>query len=106
MLVKRRLVISVWREVHQAINATFVNDPKLECHSHREPFSKVIPIGSNLSNNFLISFSPFQLDSSQEVKLHPSSVMFGFKPELVVFCHLMATQKSYIRDLSLVDPVI
>ena len=39
------------------------------------------------------------------MKLHPSSVMFGFKPEIVIFCHLMATQKSYIRDLSLVDPV-
>jgi len=52
-------------------------------------------------------FGPFfQLDSSQEVKLHPSSVMFGYKPELVIFCTLMATQKSYIRDLSLVDPVI
>ena len=48
----------------------------------------------------------FQLDSSQEVKLHPSSVMFGFKPELVIFYQLMATQKSYIKDLSLVDPVI
>jgi succinate dehydrogenase/fumarate reductase cytochrome b subunit len=46
------------------------------------------------------------LDSSQEVKLHPSSVMFGFKPELVIFYQLMATQKSYIKDLSLVDPVI
>ncbi len=32
--------------------------------------------------------------------------MFGFKPELVIFYQLMATQKSYIKDLSLVDPVI
>jgi len=43
------------------------------------------------------------LDSRQKVKIHPSSVMFQTKPELVVFTELIATQKSYIRDLSLVD---
>jgi hypothetical protein len=31
--------------------------------------------------------------------------MFGFKPELVIFCTLMSTQKRYIKDLSLADPV-
>ena len=29
--------------------------------------------------------------------------MFQSKPEVVIFTELMATQKSYIRDLSLVD---
>lgn len=52
------------------------------------------------------------LDSRQEVRIHPSSVMFRTKPELVVFTELTATQRaeigvknssSYIRDLSLVD---
>jgi hypothetical protein len=39
------------------------------------------------------------------VKIHPSSVMFQTKPELVVFTELIATQKSYIRDLTLADPM-
>ncbi|XP_040567128.1 ATP-dependent RNA helicase DHX33 [Lepeophtheirus salmonis] len=43
------------------------------------------------------------LDSRQQVKIHPSSVLFRSKPELVIFTELIATQKSYIRDLSLVD---
>lgn len=43
------------------------------------------------------------LDSRQSVRIHPSSVMFGTKPELLVFTELLSTQKSYIRDMSLVD---
>ena len=43
------------------------------------------------------------LDSRQKVSIHPSSVMFSSKPEVVIFNELIATQKSYIRDLSLVD---
>ena len=43
------------------------------------------------------------LDSRQKVHIHPSSVMFSTKPEIVIFNELVATQKSYIRDLSLVD---
>ena len=45
----------------------------------------------------------FQLDSRQQVRIHPSSVMFQTKPEVVIFTELIATQKSYIRDLSLAD---
>ena len=43
------------------------------------------------------------LDYRQKVSIHPSSVMFSAKPEVVIFNELIATQKSYIRDLSLVD---
>ena len=43
------------------------------------------------------------LDFRQKVHIHPSSVMFSTKPETVIFNELIATQKSYIRDLSLVD---
>ena len=43
------------------------------------------------------------LDSRQKVTIHPSSVMFSTKPEIVIFNELIATQKTYIRDLSLVD---
>ena len=41
--------------------------------------------------------------SNFQVSIHPSSVMFSTKPEVVIFNELIATQKSYIRDLSLVD---
>ncbi len=44
------------------------------------------------------------LDSRQKVRLHPSSVLFQTKPEMVVFTELTATQHSYIRDLTLVEP--
>lgn len=43
------------------------------------------------------------LDSRQQARIHPSSVMFQTKPELVVFTELISTQKNYIRDLTLVD---
>ena len=45
------------------------------------------------------------LDSRQQVRIHPSSVMFQSKPELVIFTELLSTQKSWIRDLSLVDSI-
>lgn len=50
----------------------------------------------------IVSFF-LQLDSNQKVQIHPSSVMFSHKPEVVLFTELIATQKSYVRDLSLVD---
>ncbi len=46
----------------------------------------------------------FQLDSHQKVRIHPSSVFFQTKPEMVVFTEMIGTQHSYIRDLTLVDP--
>lgn len=49
-------------------------------------------------------FTTFQLDTHQKARIHPSSVLFAGKPELVVFTELVSTQKSYIRDLTVVDP--
>ena len=43
------------------------------------------------------------LDSKQKAYIHPSSVLFKNKPELVVFTELLVTQKSYMKALSLVD---
>ena len=43
------------------------------------------------------------LDFRQKVSIHPSSVMFSTKPEVLIYNELIVTQKSYIRDLSLVD---
>ena len=45
----------------------------------------------------------FQLDSKIKAQIHPSSVMFKTKPELVIFTELICTQKNYLRTLSLVD---
>lgn len=42
------------------------------------------------------------LDSGQHVHLHPSSVLFRRKPELVVFTEMVATSRTYIRGLTLV----
>jgi len=43
------------------------------------------------------------LDSGQHVHLHPSSVLFRRKPELVVFTEIVATSRTYIRGLTLVS---
>ena len=45
------------------------------------------------------------LDSKQKAYIHPSSVLFKNKPELVVFTELLVTQKSYMKALSLVDAI-
>ncbi|CAF2240245.1 unnamed protein product [Rotaria magnacalcarata] len=38
------------------------------------------------------------------VKIHPSSVLFGAKPSLVVFTELIQTTKRFIRDITVVEP--
>jgi len=43
------------------------------------------------------------LDSGQHVHIHPSSVMFRRKPELVTFTEMVATNKTYIRGLTVVS---
>jgi len=43
------------------------------------------------------------LDSGQHVHIHPSSVMFRRKPELVTFTEMVATNKTYIRGLTIVS---
>ena len=43
------------------------------------------------------------LSSAQSVSIHPSSVLFGTKPECVVFNELVRTNRSYIRNLTQID---
>lgn len=43
------------------------------------------------------------LDSGQHVYIHPSSVLFRRKPELVTFTEMVATTKTYIRGLTVVS---
>jgi hypothetical protein len=43
------------------------------------------------------------LASGQSVAIHPSSVLFGKKPDCVVFNELVRTNRSYIRNLTQVD---
>jgi len=40
----------------------------------------------------------------QEVRIHPSSVLFNLKPAFVVFNEVMETSKRYMRHISVVDP--
>jgi len=42
------------------------------------------------------------LDSGQHVHIHPSSVLFNKKPEMVVYTEMVSTTKTYIRGLTLV----
>ena len=43
------------------------------------------------------------LDSGQKCHIHPQSVLFNKKPEVVVFSEMVHTSKTYIRGCSLVD---
>jgi len=43
------------------------------------------------------------LDSGQQCHIHPQSVLFRKKPEMIVFTEMVHTSKSYLRGCSLVD---
>eukprot|EP00090_Calanus_glacialis_P000574 TRINITY_DN10355_c0_g1_i1.p1 TRINITY_DN10355_c0_g1~~TRINITY_DN10355_c0_g1_i1.p1 ORF type:complete len:514 (-),score=228.41 TRINITY_DN10355_c0_g1_i1:51-1466(-) len=43
------------------------------------------------------------LDSGQQCYIHPQSVLFKKKPEVVVFTEMVHTTKTYLRGCSLVD---
>ena len=43
------------------------------------------------------------LDSGQQCYIHPQSVLFKKKPEVVVFTEMLHTTKTYLRGCSLVD---
>lgn len=63
-----------------------------------------------LAASFFLHAARRQLDGSykalasgQTVAIHPSSVLFGKKPDCVVFNELVRTNRSYIRNLTQVD---
>jgi ATP-dependent RNA helicase DHX33 len=43
------------------------------------------------------------LDSGQHCHLHPQSVLFRRKPEVVVYTEMVHTSKTYLKDCTLVD---
>merc|ERR1712098_516418 len=43
------------------------------------------------------------LDSGQQCYIHPQSVLFRKKPEVVVFTEMVHTSKTFIRGCNLVD---
>eukprot|EP00897_Mesotaenium_endlicherianum_P007228 jgi/Mesen1/6533/ME000333S05841 len=45
------------------------------------------------------------LASGQTVSIHPSSVLFSAKPECVVFNALVRTNRQYIRDVTVIEPM-
>ena len=78
--------------------------PVQSCANHNELVRKALAQGMFTNVARLTRDGHYvTLDSKQKVQIHPSSVMFKSKPELVLFTELIATQKSYIRTLSLVD---
>ncbi|CAH2033893.1 unnamed protein product [Thlaspi arvense] len=65
-----------------------------------------------LAGSFFLKAAQRQLDgtyraleSGEIVHIHPSSVLFGAKPECVVFDELMQTSKKYIKNLTRIDPL-
>ena len=50
-----------------------------------------------------VAYTDLYMDIHAHQYIHPSSVLFKNKPELVVFTELLVTQKSYMKALSLVD---
>ncbi|XP_024384968.1 pre-mRNA-splicing factor ATP-dependent RNA helicase DEAH10 isoform X1 [Physcomitrium patens] len=63
-----------------------------------------------LAASFFLNAARRQLDgtyralaSGQSVAIHPSSVLFGQKPDCVVFNELVRTNRSYIRNITRVD---
>ncbi|KAJ6825484.1 pre-mRNA-splicing factor ATP-dependent RNA helicase DEAH10 [Iris pallida] len=43
--------------------------------------------------------------SSQNVQIHPSSVLFRTKPDCIIFNELVRTNQNYVRNLTRVDPL-
>ncbi|ERN01629.1 pre-mRNA-splicing factor ATP-dependent RNA helicase DEAH10 [Amborella trichopoda] len=43
--------------------------------------------------------------SGQTVQIHPSSVLFGTKPDCIIFNELVRTNHNYIRNISRIDPL-
>lgn len=44
------------------------------------------------------------MSSRYPVSIHPSSVLHGTKPQLVLFTEVVLTGKCYVRGLSIIDP--
>lgn len=61
-------------------------------------------------SGFFMNASEYQLDgyvtvlSKQQVLIHPSSVLHGFKTSCIIFNELVQTNKLYMRNVCTVDP--
>ncbi|PKA47082.1 putative pre-mRNA-splicing factor ATP-dependent RNA helicase [Apostasia shenzhenica] len=45
------------------------------------------------------------MSSSQNVQIHPSSILFRKKPECIIFNELIRTNQNYARNITRVDPL-
>lgn len=43
--------------------------------------------------------------SSQNVQIHPSSVLFRTKTDCIIFNELVRTNHTYVRNLTRIDPL-
>lgn len=43
--------------------------------------------------------------NGRTVSIHPSSVLFGQKPDCVIYNELVRTSREYMRDLTRIDPL-
>lgn len=78
--------------------------PVQSCANHTDSVRKALAQGMFTNVAKLTRDGHYvTLDSKIKAQIHPSSVMFKTKPELVIFTELICTQKNYLRTLSLVD---
>ncbi|XP_068697399.1 ATP-dependent RNA helicase DHX33-like [Montipora foliosa] len=68
-------------------------------------------IRETLARGLFMNAAQLQLDGSyqtvthrQPVSIHPTSSLFGSKPQFVVYNELVHTSKCYMRDVCVVDP--
>eukprot|EP01135_Chromosphaera_perkinsii_P011544 Nk52_evm2s2438 gene=Nk52_evmTU2s2438 len=70
-----------------------------------------VPIRKTLVAGFFVNVATLQPDnkyrtmtSSSPVSIHPGSVLFGKKPQCLLFNELVFTSKQYMREVSQVEP--
>ncbi|CAN6451887.1 unnamed protein product [Victoria cruziana] len=72
----------------------------------------MLPFRRCLAASFFLNAAMRQADgsyralaSSLSVKIHPSSALFGMKPECIIFNELVQTQQKYVRNTTRIDPL-
>jgi len=70
-----------------------------------------VAIRKSMSRGLFLNSAELQKDGiyqtmiqKQEVRIHPSSVLFNLKPAFVVFTEVVETSRRYMRHISVVDP--
>jgi hypothetical protein len=52
-----------------------------------------------------LNFFSRAIANGRTVSIHPSSVLFGQKPDCAIYNELVRTSREYMRDLTRIDPL-